>query len=85
MYPYPLNQFFFFFDVLVVLEEGKYNGGYTGFPQYGVCVDVRHGDFLGMDVHKYHCNTQIKPITKDYSRLSLVCYLREKMVRCKDL
>ena len=32
------------------LEEGKYKGGYTGFPQYGVCVDVRHGDFLGMDV-----------------------------------
>ena len=73
------------FGNLVVLEEGKYHGGYTGFPQYGVCVDVRHGDFLGMDVHKFHCNTKITPITKDYSRLSLVCYLREKMIRCKDL
>tara|TARA_B100000989_G_C19530176_1_gene469195 strand:- start:264 stop:1337 length:1074 start_codon:yes stop_codon:yes gene_type:complete len=73
------------FGNLVVLEEGEYDGGYTGFPQYGVCVDVRHGDFLGMDVHKFHCNTQIKPITKDYSRLSLVCYLREKMIRCRDL
>jgi hypothetical protein len=73
------------FGNLVVLEEGKYHGGYTGFPQYGVCADVRHGDFLGMDVHKFHCNTKITPITKDYSRLSLVCYLREKMIRCKDL
>jgi hypothetical protein len=73
------------FGNLVVLEEGKYHGGYTGFPQYGVCVDVRHGDFLGMDVHKFHCNTKITPITKDYSRLSLVCYLREKMIRCKNL
>ena len=73
------------FGNLVVLEEGEYSGGYTGFPQYGVCVDVRHGDFLGMDVHKFHCNTEIRPITKNYSRLSLVCYLREKMIRCKHL
>ena len=73
------------FGNLVVLEEGKYDGGYTGFPQYGVCVDARNGDFLGMNVHEWHCNTEIKPITKDYTRLSLVCYLREKMIRCKDL
>jgi hypothetical protein len=73
------------FGNLVVLEEGEYTGGYTGFPQYGVCVDVRHGDFLGMDVHKFHCNTEIKAISKDYTRLSLVCYLREKMIRCKHL
>ena len=70
------------FGNLVVLEEGKYNGGYTGFPQYGVCIDVREGDFLGMDVHQYHCNTEIKPITKDYTRLSIVAYLREKMIEC---
>lgn len=70
------------FGNLVVLEEGKYNGGYTGFPQYGVCIDVREGDFLGMDVHQYHCNTEIKPITKNYTRLSIVAYLREKMIDC---
>ena len=73
------------FGNLVVLEEGKYTGGYTGFPQYGVCVDVRHGDFLGMDVHEWHCNTKIKPITKDYSRLSLVCYLRKNMIKCSGM
>ncbi len=38
------------FNNLVVLEEGDYEGGYTGFPQYGICVDARHGDFLGMNV-----------------------------------
>ena len=70
---------------LVVLEEGKYTGGYTGFPQYGVCVDVRHGDFLAMDVHEWHCNTEIKAISKDYTRLSLVAYLRENMLRCKNV
>ena len=75
------------FGNLVVLEEPnkKYKGGYTGFPQYGVCVNVKNGDFLAMDVHEWHCNTKIISIDKDYTRLSLVAYLREKMIRCKDL
>lgn len=73
------------FGNLVVLEEGDYEGGYTGFPQFKVAVDCRHGDFLAMDVHEWHCNTKIKPITKDYTRLSLVAYLRERMVKCKGM
>ena len=73
------------FGNLVVLEKGKYNGGYTGFPQFGVCVDVREGDFLGMDVHEWHCNTKLKKITKDFSRVSLVAYLREDMIKCKGM
>ena len=70
---------------LVVLEEGKYSGGYTGFPQYGVAFDVRTGDFLAMDVHEWHCNTKITSITQDYSRVSLVAYLRDKMINCKGM
>ena len=70
---------------LVVLEEGKYKGGYTGFPQYGVCVDARNGDFLAMDVHEWHCNTKIIPVTKDYTRLSMVAYLRKNMIKCKGM
>lgn len=35
-----------------------------------------------MDVHQFHCNTEIKPLTKDYTRLSIVAYLREKMIEC---
>jgi hypothetical protein len=70
------------FGNLVVLEEGRYKGGYTGFPQYGICIDVREGDFLGMDVHEYHCNTEINPISKEYTRLSIVAYLRDKMIEC---
>jgi hypothetical protein len=72
------------FGNLLVLEEGKYEGGYLGFPRYGVAVDVRMGDFLAMDVHDWHCNTPMKGMTKDFTRLSVVCYLREKMLRCKD-
>ncbi len=70
------------FGNLVVLEEGKYDGGYTGFPQFKVAIDARNGDFLAMDVHEWHCNTKMTPITKDYTRLSLVAYLREKMIKC---
>ena len=73
------------FGNLVVLEEGEYSGGYTGFPQYKVAVDVREGDFLAMDVHEWHCNTEITPITKEYTRLSIVAYLREKMIACKKI
>jgi len=73
------------FGNLVILEEGDYEGGELGFPQYKVAVNVRNGDFLAMDVHEWHCNTKIKSKTKDYTRLSLVSYLRENMIKCKDL
>lgn len=65
------------FGNLVVIEKGKYKGGYTVFPQYGVGVDVRTGDFLAMDVHQVHGNTKMIPLSKDAIRMSLVSYLRE--------
>ena len=34
------------FGTLAVIEKGKYEGGYTVFPQYRVCVDVRQNDHL---------------------------------------
>ena len=49
------------FGNLIVLEKNKcvenswaYKGGYLGFPQYKIAVDVRQGDFLAMDVHEWH-------------------------------
>lgn len=73
------------FGNLVVLEEGNYEGGCTGFPAFRVAANCRHGDFLAMDVHEWHCNTKIKAKTKNYTRLSLVAYLREKMIKCKGM
>lgn len=73
------------FGNLVVLERGKYKGGYTGFPEYGIAVDVREGDFLGMNVHKLHGNEPMTYITDNAQRLSLVSYLREKIpLKCKN-
>lgn len=68
------------FGNLCVVEKGDYKGGYTGFPQFGVAANVRTGDYLSMDVHHWHCNTPLKG--KNFNRLSLVAYLREKMIRC---
>lgn len=68
------------FGNLVIIEEGEYSGGQTGFPRFGVCVDCRTGDYLAMQVHEWHCNTEI--VGEDYSRLALVCYLREKIKDC---
>ena len=53
------------FGNLTVIERGKYHGGYTVFPQFGVAVDVRSGDFLAMDVHQWHSNTDIYETEED--------------------
>lgn len=69
------------FGNLVVIEKGsKYKGAYTGFPQYGVAVDCRTGDFLAMDVHQPHGNTPLIKTDETSQRISLVSYLREKIV-----
>jgi hypothetical protein len=94
---------------LSVVERGKYHGGYTLFPQYGVGIDLRTGDFVAMDVHEWHCNSKLYETNEDkkhneslpeifrhdpstgtmgstdkYSRISFVCYLREKIIDCDE-
>jgi len=67
------------FGNLAVIEKGKYTGGETCMPQYGIGVDVRKGDVIYMDVHQAHGNLPIHLETKDAERLSIVCYLRKKI------
>jgi hypothetical protein len=92
---------------LSVIERGSYHGGYTLMPEFHIGFNVRTGDFLAMDVHQWHCNTELyetaedKAINKDlprihkdsletgtlgaekpFSRVSFVCYLREKLRDC---
>ena len=54
------------FGNLVVLEDSKnpnkWGGCYFGLPQYGICAEVRHGDFLAANVHQWHCNTEFTPL-----------------------
>jgi len=67
------------FGNLAVIEKGKYKGGETCFPQYGIGIDVRTGDILYMDVHQPHGNLPILLESKDAKRLSIVCYLRKSI------
>ena len=67
------------FGNLVVIEKGKYSGGETCLPQYGVGVDVRTGDILFMNVHEWHGNLPIKLEEPSAKRLSIVCYLRTNL------
>ena len=64
------------FGNLVVIEDGKYEGSETCFPQYGIGIDVRQNDILFMNVHEWHANLPMKPENKNVRRLSVVCYLR---------
>ena len=97
------------FGNLTVIERGKYHGGYTVFPQFGVAIDIRNNDFCAMDVHQWHSNTPLyetdedkkynetlekdyhdnsdvgtEGLYKNYTRLSFVCYLREKIAKCPN-
>jgi hypothetical protein len=67
------------FGNLAVIERGKYSGGETCFPQYGIGVNVRTGDVLYMDVHHPHANLPIILESPDAKRLSIVCYLRKSI------
>tara|TARA_R110000803_G_C11985343_1_gene321222 strand:+ start:941 stop:1846 length:906 start_codon:yes stop_codon:yes gene_type:complete len=78
---YDSGDLFEGFGNLAVLETGKYSGGYTVIPKYGVAVNVRNCDLALFDVHELHANTEIKS-DKLYERISIVCYFRKKMTQC---
>ena len=97
------------FGNLSVIERGKYHGGNTLFPRYKIGFNIRTGDFIEMDVHDWHCNTEIYETEQDkeynktlprvfhdnpetgtlggdklFTRISFVCYFREKLQDCKE-
>ena len=72
------------FGNLIVCEDSEnknqFSGCYLGFPQFGIAVNVREGDFLAMDVHQWHCNTEYKPTTK-YHSLDKKSTFKSKLVK----
>ena len=59
------NDFRGGFGNLTVIERGKYQGGYTVFPQFGIGINLRNNDFVVMDVHQWHSNTPITETEED--------------------
>lgn len=97
------------FGNLAVIERGHYHGGNTLFPRYKIGFNIRTGDFIEMDVHDWHCNTEMYETAEDkeynktlprvyfddpstgtlggdkpFTRISFVCYFREKLQDCKE-
>jgi hypothetical protein len=68
-------------NLLVLSNNGNYKGGYLILPEVRVAVNVRPGDLLLVNNHEYiHGNTPIVLNDESAERISLVCYLREKML-----
>lgn len=70
------------FGVMLCWRFGAYTGGYYVMPQFRVAVDLYAGDVLFSDVHEWHGNTALEGSVLAYERISIVCYMREKMVQC---
>lgn len=68
-------------NLLVLSNNGNYTGGYLILPEVRIAVNVRPGDLLLVNNHEYiHGNTPIVTHDEVAERVSLVCYLREKML-----
>ena len=71
-----------FGNLTIINNDIDHTGGYLVFPKYRVAIDVKRGDFLGMDVHEIHGNSPISG-PESFERVSLVCYYRESMNKCE--
>lgn len=72
------------FGNLIVYREGEYKGGHFVLPQYGVEIDLQNEDALFVNVHEWHGNTPIIPVSDDWLRISFVLYYRQYMAQCKS-
>ena len=68
-------------NLLVLSNNGNYSGGYLILPEVRIAINIRPGDLLLVNNHEYiHGNTPIVTHDEVAERISLVCYLREKML-----
>lgn len=74
------------FGNLIAYREGNWSGCYFTLPEWGVGIELKNGDALFVDVHKWHGNTEFKNFdeNKGDKRISFVLYYREQMIKCKS-
>lgn len=70
------------FGVISIVRSGNYSGGELIFPEYRVAVDLHTGDVLLCDVHEWHCNNEITPISPGWERIATISYFRTKIRNC---
>jgi hypothetical protein len=72
------------FGCMTYMRSGKFDGGHLAFPAYRTAIKMDSGDLVLFDPHEVHGNTEIRPLTKDWERITCVHYYREKMYFCGD-
>lgn len=73
------------FGCIAVFRTGHYLGCLLGFPAFGVAVDLPDRSVILFDPHEIHGNTSLEGEgvpNKDFQRISVVAYYREKMLEC---
>lgn len=69
-------------NLLVLTNGNTYSGGFLVLPEYRVAINIRPGDLLLINNHEIiHGNTEIILESEASERVSLVCYLREGMLK----
>ena len=66
----------------LIVTGQNFKGCFLGFPQFKICIEVKPGDLLLMDVHQWHCNTELFYTKPDGFRMSYVMYIRKNMYKC---
>lgn len=69
------------FGNIVVLDK-DIEGGYLLYPQYKFGIELKRGDYCALNVHEWHCNSNIIYKNEKGYRMSFVFYLREKIINC---
>ena len=67
---------------ITVHRRGTYSGAILGFPEYGVGAELHDGDLILFDPHEWHGVTEMTNKSDDAMRVSVVYYMRAKMVDC---
>lgn len=70
------------YSILTTVGSWEPNSCLIGFPQYGIAVDLKENDFMIMNPHEYHCNTEF--VGNNNHRMSIVTYTREKILHPQD-
>ena len=74
------------FGCMAVFRKGDFTGGDLVLPQYRVAVDLGHRDIIFFNPCIWHGNLPYRETVgeriKDWERISIVCFFREKMQQC---
>jgi hypothetical protein len=69
------------FGVMTCFRTNNYSGGELIFPKYRCAVDYGNRDVLLADVHECHGNAPMVGDGKEFTRISCVLYLRDRIVK----